>query len=116
MKPRESRYLLDELDLGGHGIRALSYVPAIEAYLLIGGPTSREPAEFDLWRWSGEPGARAIRVKVAGLQSLERAEGVSPAVIGGVERIVIVSDDGDRDAGRFASYLLLDPGQLQTAA
>jgi len=46
----------------------------------------------------------------------KEAEGVSPAVVSGMERIVIVSDDGDRDAGRFASYLLLDPAQLQTAA
>ena len=51
-----------------------------------------------------------------GLRSFEKAEGVSPAVVGGMERIVIVSDDGNRDAGRFASYLLLDPAQLQTAA
>ena len=108
--------LLDELDLGGHGIRGLSYVPAMGAYLVIGGPTSREPADFDIWRWSGEPGSAAIRLMVPGLRSLEKAEGVSPAVIGGVERIVIVSDDGNREAGRFASYLLLDPGQLQTAA
>ncbi len=107
--------LLDELDLGGHGIRGLSYVPAMGAYLVIGGPTSREPADFGLWRWSGEPGAPAIRLRVPGLRSLEKAEGVSPAVIGGVERIVIVSDDGNRNAGRFASYLLLDPRQLQTA-
>ncbi len=108
--------LLDELDLGGHGIRGLSYVPVMGAYLVIGGPTSREPADFGLWRWSGEPGAPAIRVTVPGLRGLEKAEGVSPAVIGGMERIVIVSDDGNRDAGHFASYLLLDPGQLQTAA
>ena len=108
--------LLDELDLGGHGIRGLSYVPAIGDYLVIGGPTSREPANFDLWRWSGEQGAPARRVRVPGLRNFEKAEGVSPAVVGGRERIVIVSDDGDRDAGRFASYLLLDPAQLQTAA
>jgi hypothetical protein len=49
------------------------------------------------------------------LRSFEKAEGVSPAIVGGMERIVIVSDDGDRDAGRSASYLLLDPAQLQTA-
>jgi hypothetical protein len=108
--------LLDELDLGGHGIRGLSYVPAMGDYLVIGGPTSREPADFDLWRWSGEQGAPARRVRVPGLRSFEKAEGVSPAVVGGRERIVIVSDDGNRDAGRFASYLLLDPAQLQTAA
>jgi hypothetical protein len=108
--------LLEELDLGGHGIRGLSYVPAMGAYLVIGGPASREPASFDLWRWSGEPGAPAGRVSVPGLRSFQKAEGVSPAVVGGMERIVIVSDDGNRDAGRFASYLLLDPAQLQTAA
>jgi Protein of unknown function (DUF3616) len=108
--------LLDELDLGGHGIRGMSYIPTMGAYLVIGGPASREPADFDLWRWSGEPGAPACRVTVPGLRSFEKAEGVCPAVIGGMERIVIVSDDGDRDAGRSAGYLLLDPAQLQTAA
>ena len=46
--------LLEELDLGGHGIRGMSYVPAMAAYLLIGGPASREADNFDLWRWSGE--------------------------------------------------------------
>jgi hypothetical protein len=50
------------------------------------------------------------------LRSFEKAEGVSPAIIGGMERIIIVSDDGNGHAGRFASLLLLDPAQLQTAA
>lgn len=108
--------VLDELDLGGHGIRGLSYVPALEAYLVIGGPASREPADFGLWRWSGRPGAPAQRLQVPGLRGFEKAEGLCPAVVGGRERIVIVSDDGDRAAGRAASYLLLDPAQLQTVA
>jgi hypothetical protein len=77
---------------------------------------SRERASFDLWRWSGEPGAPAVRVTVPGLGGFEKAEGVSPAVVGGLERIVVVSDDGNRDAGRFAGYLLLDPTHLQTAS
>ncbi len=107
--------LLVELDLGGHGIRGLSYVPALGAYLVIGGPTSRKPANFDLWRWSGEPGARAQRLAVPGLRGFEKAEGVCPAVIGGIERIVIVSDDGNRKDRHAAGYLLLDPAQLQIA-
>jgi len=106
---------LDELDLGGHGIRGLAYVPSIGDYLVIGGPVSREPAQFDLWRWSGERGATPRRVTVPGLQGFERAEGVSPAVIGGLARIIVVSDDGNRQSGRSASYLLLDPAQLQNA-
>ncbi len=107
---------LEELDLGGHGIRGLSYVPALGQYLVIGGPTTREPAAFDLWLWTGEPGARARRVTVAGLQGFEKAEGVCAARVGGADRIMVVSDDGNRIAGRPASYLLLDPNQLQTAS
>ena len=106
---------LDDLDLGGHGIRGLSYVPAIGEYLVISGPISKEQGQFALWRWNGQPGASARRVTIAGLDGLERAEGVSPAVIDGVAKIVIVSDDGDRKAGRSAHFLLLDLGQLQTA-
>ncbi len=105
---------LEELDLGGHGIRALSYVASLGEYLVIGGPVSRADTHFDLWRWSGKRAAPPRRVSVPGLQGLEHAEGVSPAIIDGVERIIVVSDDGNRKAGRFARYLLLDPGQLKT--
>jgi len=106
---------LDELDLGGHGIRALSYVPSLGEYVVIGGPASHPTAHFDLWRWSGVRGEPARLVTVPGLPGLERAEGICPAVIDGVDRIVIVCDDGNRKAGRFASFLLLDPAQLQSA-
>jgi hypothetical protein len=33
-----------------------------------------------------------------------------------MERIIIVSDDGNRSAKRAAGYLLLDPAQLRIAA
>ncbi len=112
--PRVSTSLV-ELDLGGHGIRGLSYVPTLGEYLVIGGPVSREPAQFDLWLWNGQSGAPARRVTIPGLKGLEHAEGVSPAVIGGVQCIVIVSDDGSRKAGRHANYVVLAPEQLKTA-
>jgi hypothetical protein len=54
-------------------------------------------------------------VKVSGLQGFEHAEGVCSATIEGQPRIVIVSDDGDREAGRPARFLLLAPSQLQIA-
>lgn len=106
---------LDELDLGGHGIRGLSYVPSIGEYLVISGPVSGEPGQFALWLRNGQQGGAARRVTVPGLRGLERAEGVSPAAIDGLVRIIIVSDDGNRKAERSASYLLLDLDQLQTA-
>lgn len=113
--PRVSPHL-EELDLGGHGIRGLAFVPALGAYLVIGGPTSREPAAFELWQWSGEAGAPARRVTVPGLRGFEKAEGVCPALLGGRQQILIVSDDGNRQAGRPAHYLLLDPADLKVAA
>jgi hypothetical protein len=106
---------LVELDLGGQGIRGLAHVPALGAYLVIGGPPTREPGPFALWLWGGEPGAPARRLTVANLPGFEKAEGVCPAVIGGLQRILVVSDDGNRNAGRPASYLLLDPAQLLVA-
>lgn len=100
------------LDLGGNGIRALSYIAALGGYLVVSGPVAREQVHFQLWFWSGRPGEAARRVGVAGLQGFEHAEGVSPAVIDGRQRIVIVSDDGSRGEGRCAHFLLLEPGQL----
>jgi hypothetical protein len=106
---------LQTLDLGGHGIRGMSYLPALGGYLVISGPVAREAVQFRLWFWSGQPEAPARRVSVPGLAGFEHAEGISPAVIDGQQRIVIVSDDGSRAAGRYARFLLLEPGQLQIA-
>lgn len=106
---------LKMLNLGGQGIRGLSYIASLNGYLVVGGPSAREDESFKLWFWSGEPDAPARRVTIAGLPDLARAEGVSPALIDGVARIVIVSDDGNRKAGRFAQFVLLEPGQLKIA-
>jgi hypothetical protein len=104
---------LETLDLGGHGIRGMSYIPSLGGYLVISGPVTREQVHFQLWFWSGQSGEPPRRVTVPGLQGFEHAEGVSPAVIDGRQRIMIVSDDGNRKEGSFAHYLLLDPGQLK---
>jgi hypothetical protein len=106
---------LEKLDLGGNGIRGISWIPALDGYLLISGPVARERVHFQLWFWSGRPGDRARHVTVPGVPGFEHAEGITPAVIDGRQRIMIVSDDGSREEGRFARYLLLDPGQLQIA-
>ncbi len=107
---------LDMLDLDGHGIRGLSYIPSLRGFLVIGGAVARGQEQFGLWFWSGQAGAKAARTTVPGLAGFRRAEGVSPATIGGAERIMIVSDDGDREKRRSAHFLLLDPSQLKIAA
>ena len=107
---------LVKLDLGGNGIRGMSYIADLHGYLVIGGPVTKESSQFELWFWNGEPGAAARRVSIPGLSGLEHAEGVCPAVIDGQSRIVIVSDDGDRAEGRCAQFLILDPAQIEIAA
>jgi hypothetical protein len=106
---------LQTLDLGGHGMRGMAYVPALGGYLVISGPVAREAVQFQLWFWSGQADSPARRVSVPGLAGFEHAEGVSPAVIDGQPRIIIVSDDGSRAEGRHARFLLLEPGQLEIA-
>jgi len=106
---------LRTLDLGGNGIRSMSWVPFLDGYLVIAGPVARELVEFQLWFWAGGSDDRPRRVSVAGLPGFEHAEGVSPAVIDGRQCIIIVSDDGSRDEERFARYLILQPDQLRIA-
>lgn len=104
---------LVRLDLGGHGMRGMSYLPGLNGYLVISGPVGRERSPFRLWFWNGQPESRARRVTVAGLDGFGNAEGICPALIDGQQRIVIVSDDGHREEGRCARVLILDPQHLQ---
>lgn len=106
---------LATLDLGSHGIRGLSWIAALHGYLVVSGPVAREQVQFRLWFWSGRNYEPARSVVVPGLAGFEHAEGITPAHIDGQQRIVIVSDDGNREEGRPARYLLLDPAQLQIA-
>ena len=100
------------LDLGGHGLRGMSHLPALGGYLLISGPVSKEQSQFRLWFWDGQAHIPARRVTVPGLPGFEHAEGISPAIIHGRPYIILVSDDGSRKEQRHARYLLLEPGQL----
>jgi hypothetical protein len=104
---------LIRLDLGGHGLRGMSWIPALQGYLLISGPVAKEQAHFRLWFWSGQADAKPRRAEAEGLPGFEHAEGVTPAIIDGKPRIVIVSDDGSREEGRLARYLLLAPEQIR---
>ena len=103
------------LDLAGHGLRALAWIPALAGYLLISGPVARELIDFRLWFWSGKADGQPRRVAVAGLSGFAHAEGISAAVVAGQQKVIVVSDDGSRAEGRAAGFLLLDPDQFQIA-
>ncbi len=104
---------LIRLELGGHGLRGMSWIPSLQGYLLISGPVAKEQTQFRLWFWSGQSDAKPQRAEVEGLPGFEHAEGVTPAIIDGKPHIVIVSDDGSREEGRPARFLLLAPEQIR---
>lgn len=104
---------LIRMDLGGHGLRGMSWIPSLQGYLLITGPVAKKQTQFCLWFWSGKADAKPRRAEVEGLPGFEHAEGVTPAIIDGMPKIVIVSDDGSREEGQPARYLLLSPEQIR---
>lgn len=101
------------LECGGDGLRALSWVPALNGYLLVSGPVSKEPVQFRLWLWRGQAGDQPRPASVDNLPGFENAEGICPAIVAGAPKIMVVSDDGSRAEGRPARYLLLDIAQIR---
>jgi hypothetical protein len=104
---------LELLDLGGAGIRSMSFVPWLGEYLVVGGPLDKLNAGFTLWLWQGPSGS--VRRVHQWSADLSRCEGVCPALIDARESLVLVRDDGDRKAGRSATFSWLDATRLKTA-
>jgi hypothetical protein len=105
------------LDLGGEGIRGMTYDQRLDGFLIISGPLEQvENVPFRLWFWPGMVERPPQPVTVPGLDGFEHAEGITPVRWRGQERLLIVSDDGDMDAGQPAQYLMLDYKQLAIQA
>jgi len=53
-KPPRISATLQTLGPRGDGIRGMSYMPALDGYLVISGPVAFERVHFQLWFWSGQ--------------------------------------------------------------
>ncbi len=106
--PRFSPNLI-RLDLNKGGIRALSYIPALDMYLLVAQKANKKGASntaSNLWIWSGEPNEPPKQVDIPGLD-LRNAEGITQIRHMDRAYVFLVSDDGDRTKARPAHYLML---------
>ena len=104
------------LDLGGDGIRGMAWLPKVNGYLISGRTTA--PAgngPFRLWFWSGDPNAKPRPVTIDALKTVRRAEAIAPVVVGGEERILLVSDEGNRDEGKASQIALIAYERLRIA-
>lgn len=101
------------LDLQGGGIRALSYDPVLGTFLIV---NEIEDAEGDklsqMWTWTGDAGDEPTPLELPGMINLNNVESVDSVTVGGEDRLLIMSDEGDPKKDRPAKYLLLDYAQL----
>lgn len=100
------------LDLNGAGIRSLAYFPRLNGYLIIARQEDRKKRPFELWFWTGYSQDVPVKVKVKGIKSLNRAEGITPLEFDGQGIIMIVSDEGNKRKKRPAQYTLIHYDQL----
>jgi Protein of unknown function (DUF3616) len=84
-----------ELDLGGLGIRGMTYSPVHQAVLVIAGPHDGASGPFKLYKWSG-----ALTDAATFVTALDAPAGMSPeAVVAypNTKDVQIVFDAGDAD-------------------
>lgn len=83
------RVRLEELDLEGHGVRGMEFIPALRGTVIIGGPVEKGDG-YSLWLWRG--GDDVERLHVDGFDGLRRPESVLQVTEGGRDFLVIMSE------------------------
>ena len=97
------------LDLDKGGIRAMTYVPRLDSYLLITQKARKKGTSdrpFRLWLWDGRDGAAVRPLELPDI-SLRNSEGITPVRLGGRDYLLLVSDDGNRSRNIPGHYMLL---------
>lgn len=108
------------LDLKGRGIRDLAYAPEAKIYLILAGGAGGGGEPFDLYRWSGDPADKPVRVEGAAAAFAKIPDFQPEALVVGPagDRVQVLSDDGEalgsdgkpcedsKDGKRFRSLTL----------
>jgi len=105
------------LDLGKGGIRAISYVPWLERYLLVTQQAKKKGTSkrsFRLWQWGGPGGAAPRPLEISDID-LRNTEGITPVRLGERDYLLLISDDGNRNRDRPGHYLLVPREALDLA-
>ncbi len=86
------------LDLGGRGIRALEFVPSLNAYLIVAGSFD-DIRNFAVYRWSGDAIDPATALVVDGLNDVNPEELLVVGDVAGGLLVDLLSDDGGSGTG-----------------
>lgn len=103
------------LDLNGGGIRSLSYDTHLGAYLIANEVKDASGKwQPQLWLWDGDSDQRPQLLDIAAIKKMKNIEAITSVTIDGVAKIMLLSDDGNRNKKRPAHYLILDYDQIVT--
>jgi len=101
------------LDIGG-GIRAISYDPVLETFLIVNEVESSDGKKVSrLWTWAGTQEDAPEPLSLPGIINLDNVEAIDSVKMGGKARLIILSDDGSFKKQRPAKYMFLDYEQLR---
>jgi len=101
------------LDMGG-GIRALSFDPVLETFLIVNEIENDAGRKISqLWTWGGTQDDKPEPLTLPGIINLDNVEAIDSVTVGGDSKLIIMSDDGSAKKQRPAKYLLLDYDQLR---
>lgn len=104
------------LDLDRGGLRALAFDPVLQGLVMVSRREDKKGKAFKLWFWNGDPAVAPSRISINGVDSIDRAEGLTSFLQQGRERLLIVFDDGDAGRGVGAHYRVVDYADLAFTA
>lgn len=96
------------LSLRKGGIRSLAYDDRLGGYFIISHREDKKGKVFKLWLWKGGTDDRPKRITIDNIDSIDRAEGITPFVDGDERRLLIAFDDGNALRRIGANYQIVD--------
>lgn len=101
------------LNLGGRGIRGITYDQTLKTYLIVNEVLSKKgklrPA---LWSWDGNKLHKPVKISLPKLKGVKNFEGVATIKHNSNHFLLLVCDDGKRKKGKGGHYVVLDFKQL----
>ncbi len=104
------------LDLNNGGLRSLNYAPYLGGYLMDNEiRTANGKKKSQLWFWRGLTDYPPVPIDLPNMINLKNVEAVTPVIINGKPRLMLLSDDGTLKNKKPAHYILLEYKQLSGA-
>ncbi len=101
------------LNLGGGGIRSITYDTKHKVYLLANEiPNKKGKLRPAIWAWDGKLQSSPVRVVLPKLKGIKNIEGITLVKFKKKTFLLIVTDDGVRKKKKGAHYYFLDSSKL----